>query len=61
MHEYYLIKPKKCSIILFQLLSRKMEIESIQNPKIILVDDHIIFRQGLKSLINYEKLVVVVS
>ena len=32
-----------------------------KKPKIILVDDHLIFRQGLKSLIVYENLGTVVG
>jgi len=33
-----------------------MKTQSLRIPSVILVDDHIIFRQGLKSLITFSKL-----
>jgi DNA-binding NarL/FixJ family response regulator len=32
-----------------------------QNPELIIVDDHLIFRQGLKSLINLENIATVIG
>lgn len=43
-------------IVLVALKNPEMKTSVYKKPTIILVDDHLIFRQGLKSLITYDNL-----